>query len=131
MAQKLLIDLKKQSIPSLKTETGFTMMELIVVIVIIGILAAIAVPKYIDLQTQARQAVRDGLTSNLRAAAALAYAHAAVNQNTVGINAASVYQELQNTGGMTLSGNTFSTTLNGTTYSWGYTYPAGISDPTP
>ena len=107
------------------------MIELIVVIVIIGILAAIAVPRFINLQGQAQQAVRDGLTSNLRAAAALAYAQAAVNQNTTGLNATSVYQQLQVTGGMTLSGNTFSATVNGITYSWGYAYPAGISDPTP
>ena len=106
------------------------MIELIVVIVIIGILAGIAVPRFLDLQTQARQAVRDGLTSNLRAAATLAYAKAAVNRNTVALNAASVYQELQNTGGMTLSGATFSTTVNGTSYSWGYNYPVTISDPT-
>ena len=61
-------------------QDGFTMIELIVVIVIIGILAGIAVPRFLDLQTQARQAVRDGLTSNLRAAATLAYAKAAVNR---------------------------------------------------
>jgi prepilin-type N-terminal cleavage/methylation domain-containing protein len=50
----------------MKTGNGFTLIELIVVIVIIGILAALAVPRFIDLQGRAQQSVRDGLTSNLR-----------------------------------------------------------------
>jgi len=39
----------------LKNQKGFTLMEIIAVLVILGILAAVAVPKYIDLQDESRK----------------------------------------------------------------------------
>ncbi|HME40756.1 MAG TPA: prepilin-type N-terminal cleavage/methylation domain-containing protein [Steroidobacteraceae bacterium] len=52
--------------------SGFTLIELVVVITILGILAAFAVPKFIALDTQARVATINGLAGTVKSAAALA-----------------------------------------------------------
>jgi MSHA pilin protein MshA len=51
---------------------GFTLIELVVVITILGILAAFAIPKFIALDSQARIATVNGLVGTVKSAAALA-----------------------------------------------------------
>lgn len=52
----------------MKQQQGFTLIELIVVIVILGILAATAVPRFVDLQSDARAAVMKGIAGSMNSA---------------------------------------------------------------
>jgi type II secretory pathway pseudopilin PulG len=56
-------------------EAGFTLIELIVILVALGLLAAVAVPKYLDLRAEAEYEAARSIVSAARSAIALDFAH--------------------------------------------------------
>jgi len=63
----------------MQNQNGFTLIEMVVVIVVLGILAAIAVPKFIDLQADARLSTVNGVAGAIQGASALGHAQALVD----------------------------------------------------
>jgi MSHA pilin protein MshA len=87
-------------------QRGFTLIELVVVIVILGILAAFAVPKFMGLEDQARIAAVNAMGGSVQSAATMAYGVAEAT-------------------GATAANGTI--TVNGTAVAVSYGYPTNAS----
>lgn len=61
----------------MRRQSGFTLLELVIVIVVLGILAALAIPRFISLQREARIAVVDSLFNSVRSGSNVIYAKSA------------------------------------------------------
>ena len=67
---------------TLSVQKGFTLIELVVVIVILGILAATAAPKFIDLTGDARKSVMQGVQGSINSAISLVHSKAILSGQT-------------------------------------------------
>ena len=63
----------------MKKQAGFTLIELVIVIVILGILAVTAAPKFLNLQGDANKAAAEGVAAAVKSGAQLVYSRAVID----------------------------------------------------
>jgi MSHA pilin protein MshA len=69
----------------MNNQKGFTLIELVVVIVVLGVLAAIAVPKFIDLRSESEAAALQGVVGAMNSAMAINYAGFLASNGSKGV----------------------------------------------
>lgn len=112
----------------INNKKGFTLIELVMVIVILGILAAVAIPRFVDLQGSARTSVANGIGGALAGQITMLHANKLINRSAT--YDASLITASIDVNGFTLTGSGAVITAvldDGTNYTWTYNTNGGAT----
>jgi len=109
----------------LKRSRGFTLIELIVIVIILGIIAAVALPRYLELKTEAQIGTAKGILGTLRGANVLLYSRYILNGTSAPYSMIDIIANanIQGVGATAVSAATYTANIGGTIYTFSLTAP--------